>query len=70
MSFMLPQHLRFDDQRPLLHRHKTPSGLSAAQVIQRSIEAYINGGRHGNTAEREPLADFIANELRLHGWDL
>lgn len=63
MSFMLPRHLRFDDQRPL---HKT--GLSAAQVIQRSIEAYINGGRHGNT--REPLADFIANELRLHGWDL
>lgn len=66
MSFMLPSHLRFDDQRPL--RHETPSGLSAAQVIQRSIEAYINGGRHGNTAE--PLADFIANELRLHGWDL
>ena len=68
MSFLLPTHLRFDDDRP--DRHDTPSGLSAAQVIQRSLEAYINGGRHGNDAEREPLADFITGELRLHGFDL
>lgn len=38
------------------------------QVIRRGIEAYMNGGRHGNNATREPLAEFIANELRLHGF--
>ena len=67
-SYMCPAHLRFDEG--YRHPHPTPSGMSAAQVIQRSLEAYMNGGRHGNDAEREPLADFIANELRLHGWDL
>jgi hypothetical protein len=65
MSFMQPEHLRFDDDRP--QRQRTPSGLSVSQVIQRSLEAYMNGGRHGSNGVREPLADFIANELRLHG---
>jgi hypothetical protein len=35
------------------------------QVIQQAIEGYMNGGRHGD--DREPLAEFVANELRLHG---
>lgn len=65
-SFLIKPHLDFDpDTRD---RHDTPSGYSAGQVIQRSIEAYINGGRHGDP--REPLADFIVNELCLHGWNL
>ena len=59
---MCPDRLRYP---PIEGRKCTPE-----QVIQRAIEAYMNGGRHGNNAQREPLAEFIANELRLHsmGW--
>jgi hypothetical protein len=61
---MCPERLRFPD---------SGGNYTPEQVIQRSIEAHMNGGRHGNP--REPLAEFIANELRLHGfadrpWDL
>lgn len=57
-GYMCPDRLRFQEDG-----RYTPE-----QVIQRAIEAYMNGGRHGNTAEREPLAEFIAGELRLHGF--
>jgi len=59
MSYMIPDRLRF----PPLGERYTPE-----QVIQQSIEAYMNGGRHGDS--REPLAEFIANEIRLHGFSL
>jgi len=58
-GFMCPDRLQF----PPHHGRYTPE-----QVIQRALEAYMNGGRHGNNAEREPLAEFVANELRLHGF--
>jgi hypothetical protein len=57
-GYMCPDRLRFPP-----HGEKyTPE-----QVIQQAIEAYMNGGRHSNEAAREPLAEFIAGELRLHG---
>jgi hypothetical protein len=41
-------------------------GYTPEQVTQRALEAHMNGGRHGDP--REPLAEFIVNELRLHGF--